>query len=135
MILCRIFCGGSSMKDSGVDSVMDSDSDLMMMDSGWITPTKNPNSEGNQIYGGSLTVCLFFSIQRLVFSPQSNVFSFFYQCFQNSFCSLLSKAFSPPPQPNSCYFSLQPNAFYFSLQSKVFYFSLQSNAFLLFSSV
>ena len=24
------------MEDSGVDSVMDSDSDLMMMDSGWI---------------------------------------------------------------------------------------------------
>ena len=33
-LLWRIFYGGSSMEDSGVDSAMDSDSDLMMMDSG-----------------------------------------------------------------------------------------------------
>ena len=35
MILGRIFCRRSfNMKDSGIDSAMDSDSDLMMMDSG-----------------------------------------------------------------------------------------------------
>ena len=33
-LLWRIFYGGSSMEDSGVDSAMDSDSDLMMMGSG-----------------------------------------------------------------------------------------------------
>ena len=35
MILGWIFCRGSfNMRDSGIDSAMDSDSDLMMMDSG-----------------------------------------------------------------------------------------------------
>ena len=35
MILGRIFCRRSfNMKDSGMDSAMDSDSDLMMMDYG-----------------------------------------------------------------------------------------------------
>ena len=35
MMLGWIFCRRSfNMKDSGIDSVMDSDSDLMMMDSG-----------------------------------------------------------------------------------------------------
>ena len=33
-ILERIFYGGSFMEASGVDSAMDSDSDLIMMDSG-----------------------------------------------------------------------------------------------------
>ena len=33
-ILGGIFCGGSRMEDSGIDSDMDSDLDLMMMDSG-----------------------------------------------------------------------------------------------------
>ena len=33
-LLWRIFYGGSSMEDSGVDSAMDFDSDLMLMDSG-----------------------------------------------------------------------------------------------------
>ena len=32
-LLWRIFCRESSMEDSGDDSAMDSDSDLMMMDS------------------------------------------------------------------------------------------------------
>ena len=35
-LLWRIFYGGSSMEDSGVDSTMDSDSDLMMTILGWI---------------------------------------------------------------------------------------------------
>ena len=33
-ILGRIFCGGSSMEDSGVDCAMDSGSDLVIMESG-----------------------------------------------------------------------------------------------------
>ena len=29
-LLCRIFYGGSSMEDSGIDSALDSDSDLIV---------------------------------------------------------------------------------------------------------
>ena len=44
-ILGGIFCGGSRMEDSGIDSDMDSDLDLMMMDSG--------ENFGLTFYGGS----------------------------------------------------------------------------------
>ena len=82
-----------SYEGSGIDSAMDSDSDLMMMDSAVdsvdgllepfsfphkigtllgnkkpITPANNPNSEGNQISGDSLTFCLFFESNGSSFS-------------------------------------------------------------------
>ena len=44
-LLWRIFYGGSSMEDSGIDSAMDSDSDLIMTILGWIL--------GRIFYGGS----------------------------------------------------------------------------------